>query len=82
MTTPSDPHVRIIQHDPQPQQVSPEVVETAEKLVRTKTFLKNSFSKVGLPVLIGATAAYVATRSSRSSDDSDVSNDDVSNPDE
>lgn len=50
-------------------QVEPSVVETAAKLVRAKTFVKKTFARVGLPVLIGVSAAYVATRNTRCSED-------------
>lgn len=38
------------------------------KLVRTKSFVKTTFTRVGVPVLIGSAAAYVATRRSNKQD--------------
>lgn len=54
---------------PAPSEQAADVAKVAEKLVRTKTFLKNSFKNVGLPVLIGAAAAFVATRKSGGTDE-------------
>lgn len=53
-------------------------VETARKLERAKTLVKKTFMKVGVPVLIGSAAAYVATRNKDQQDEQDSeSNDDT-----
>lgn len=56
-------------------EVTPEVQATAIKLVRTKTFLKNSFNKIGVPVLAGAASAFVVLRAIRTSEDDTESTD-------
>lgn len=69
---------------PQPIQVAPDAVvvdeavaKTAIRVTRAKTFLKSTFKNVGVPVLIGSAAAFVATRRTSNSDelDSDSSDD-------
>lgn len=57
-------------HVPPVQAPQAVVVEApaAPKLVRTKKFVKIAFARVGVPVLIGSAAAYVATRRSNSQD--------------
>ena len=48
--------------------VDESVAKTAHRIARAKTFLKNSFKSVGVPVLIGTAAAAVATRRSNNED--------------
>lgn len=59
MTTPTSVPVPPVQPAPEPTTV----VETGPtKMDRTKTFAKKTFTRVGVPVLIGSAAAYVAAR--------------------
>lgn len=67
MTSPTDP--RVVPQAPAPTPpVTPEVVATAKKLVRVRSFTKSAFEKVGVPSIIGAaTGLLVANRVIRSS---------------
>lgn len=42
--------------------VDQETAETVKRIQRVKTFTKSTFKNVGVPVLIGSAAAFVATR--------------------
>lgn len=48
------------------------VVEAAPKFVRTKTFVKKTFTRVGVPVLIGTSAAWFVTRGKDSQSESNT----------
>lgn len=49
--------------------VDEKVVKTALRMEKAKTLVKNTFTKVGLPVLIGSAAAYVVSRRSDKQDE-------------
>lgn len=77
--SPTDiPHSQPVQSVPTPDVIDASTVETARKLERAKTLVKKTFMKVGVPVLIGSAAAYVATRNKDKQDDLESeSNDDT-----
>lgn len=80
MTTPSSVPTPPVAPQPPAAPVPDEtVVATAKKLVRVRSFTKSAFEKVGVPVLIGGTAAVITdvVRNRRLSVDVDVDTDTV-----
>lgn len=77
MTSPSDPSIRVAPTAPAAPDTTAEVVETAKKLVRARSFAKKTFEKVGVPALIGSASALVTTvvitRRGQDDNDDDVS---------
>ena len=59
--------------------VTPEVIATANRVVRAKSFLKSTFKNVGTPAIAGASGALVvivaACRANRVSEDDNVPSD-------
>lgn len=53
--------------------VDQSVAKTAHRIARTKTFLKSTFKTVGVPTIVGATAALVVNaRNNRNDEDGDL----------
>lgn len=77
MSNPTDPQPVHKVHTIPPTEVE-EAVQTAKKVERIKKFLVNTGKNVGVPVLIGATAALVVNRQrDREDSDGSESNDDT-----
>lgn len=79
MTTPSSVPVPSAPQAPTAPVPDEAVVETAKKLVRVRSFAKTAFDKVGLPVLIGGSAAVITdvVRNRRLNADVDIDIDTV-----